>query len=88
MVSHTADNTDTFTTTTGQHKGETAVPLTFRGIVIPRKIVVPIQDPPQQSFRRDGSRIAVGPSLSEQRVFKDTLHIENPNEFDVSHCGH
>jgi len=84
MVSqHTAEKKAPLTTE--QHKGETAIPLTFRGIIIPRKIVQVIQPPPEETSR-GGSRILVGlSSLCESRFFKETPDIGVLGEFDTSH---
>ncbi|MFA5207811.1 MAG: hypothetical protein WC938_03130 [Candidatus Paceibacterota bacterium] len=84
MVSqHTAENKAPLTTE--QHKGETAIPLTFRGIIIPRKIVQVIQPPPEETSR-GGSRILVGSSsLCESSFFREVQNIGALGEFDVSH---
>jgi len=86
MVSqHTANNKASLKTKQCREENEISLKLKEK---LPKKIVEERREPPLQSCRRDGSRIAVGSSLNEQSVFKDAVYIERASEFDVSHCSH
>lgn len=83
MVSHTTDNTDTFTTE--QQKRRTLILSKFSGIYIPKQVVEEIKISPRYTFR-SGNRVLVGlSSLSEETVFKEVIPIGVQGEFEPSY---
>ncbi len=82
MVSHTADNTDTFTT---EQQKKTLILSKFSGIYIPKQVVEEIKIPPRYTFR-SGNRVLVGKSsLNEEPVFKEVIPIGVQGEFEPSY---